>query len=77
MALAPQPPRSSGVTDENFHWLDAEDERQAFDEQARALLGISGEEFLRRLDAGIYDDVRDDIAHRDVMYLSLLADLVR
>ena len=77
MALAPPPPRSSSVTDDNFHWLDAEDGRQAFEEQARELLGITGEEFLRRLDAGVYDDVRDDIEHRDVTYLSLLADLVR
>jgi len=77
MALAPPPPRSVGATDENFHWLDVEEERQAFDEQARELLGISGEEFLRRLDAGVYDDVCDDIEHRDVMYLTLLADLVR
>lgn len=76
MVLTPSSP-SAGATDENFHWMDREEERRVFDEQVRALLGISGEEFLRRLDAGLYDDVLDDTGHSDLMYLSLLTDLVR
>jgi len=54
-------------------WLDAEEERAFFDRQARTLLGIGGEEFVRRWDAGEYDEIADDPAHSDVMYLAMLA----
>ena len=43
-----------------------------FDDKARTLLGISGEEFLRRLSAGDYDDTLDDPNQSDLMYLALL-----
>jgi hypothetical protein len=33
-------------------WLDAAEGRAFFDQQAHAQLGISGDEFLRRWDAG-------------------------
>jgi hypothetical protein len=36
-----------------------EEGRRLFDERARELLGISGEEFLRRWDAGEYTDAVD------------------
>ena len=36
--------------------LTAEEGRELFDKAARKRLGISGEEFLRRLDAGEYRD---------------------
>lgn len=50
--------------------LTPEEAKADFDAKARQLLGISGEEFLRRLDAGEYDDVLDDPAyHRTVGYL--------
>ncbi len=52
--------------------LSREEARQFFDEQARALVGLSGEEFLRRWDAGEYAEVADDPAHADVMYLAML-----
>lgn len=48
----------------------SDDEMNAFfDEQARALLGISGEEFLERWNNGGY--AGDDTS--DVVYLALLA----
>lgn len=37
-----------------IRWLDDDASRALFDAQARAMLGISGEEFLRRWDAGAY-----------------------
>ena len=77
MVLASSPPRTAEVTDDNFQWLTREEERQAFDEQVRELLGISGEEFLRRLDSGMYRDAVDDSDSSDVMYLSMLASLAR
>jgi hypothetical protein len=52
--------------------MSREDGRRFFDEQARALVGLSGDEFLRRWDAGDYADVADDPAHAPVMYLSML-----
>ena len=49
-----------------------------FDAQARQVLNISGEEFLRRLDAGELDDVVDDpAAYPGITYLLLLSDSVR
>ncbi len=39
--------------------LSPEEGRAYFDEASRNLLGISGEEFLRRWDAGVYRDTPD------------------
>lgn len=44
-----------------------------FDRQARKILGISGEEFLRRWAAGEYREVADAPGHRAIMRLALLA----
>ena len=43
----------------SFRILTEEEGRALFDEEARRLLGISGEEFVRRYDAGYYDDNPD------------------
>jgi hypothetical protein len=49
-----------------------------FDEQARQRLGMSGDEFRRRLDAGEFDDISDDpFGHPDVTHLSILASFLR
>lgn len=77
MVLVPPPPRSTGATDENFHWMSLKEERQAFDEQVRTLLNISGQDFLRLLDSGFYENDLDDTDHSDVMYLSMLAEIAR
>ena len=44
---------------EGIKELTAEEARAYFDAQARRLVGMSGEEFLRRLDAGEFDDLVD------------------
>ncbi len=44
--------------------LTPEEARELFDRRARQLLRISGEEFLRRWDAGEYRPVRDDAEGR-------------
>lgn len=49
-----------------------EQARELFDSQARKLLGISGEEFLARWDAGEYRDVADGPDHRALMRLVML-----
>ena len=55
-----------------------EESRAHFDAMARELLGISGTEFLRRLDAGEYDYIIDDPDHhRTVGYLWALSETAR
>ena len=52
-----------------------EEQREQFDARARALMGISGEEFLRRLDAGEYDEIIDSTSHPhglDIVYLEMM-----
>ena len=55
--------------------LSPEESRAFFDAKASELMGISGDEFVRRWNAGEYDDVADDPAHSDIMYLALLGNL--
>lgn len=56
-------------------WLSADDEVAFLDEQARALLGISGDEFRRRLAAGEYPEDLDEDPTGTLLYLALLADV--
>jgi hypothetical protein len=60
-----------GVT---FRILTDEEGRALFDEEAQRLLGISGEEFVRRYDAGYYDDNPDT---PEVIELHLMLPLFR
>jgi hypothetical protein len=63
--------------DSGIRLLDDNEARQQFDRQAQRLMGISGAEFLRRYDAGEFDDLQDDRQQDAVMKLAMLADLVR
>lgn len=58
-----------------YHILTEEEGRVLFDETARSLLGISGEEFVRRYDAGYYDDKPD--VHEEVIELYFMLPLFR
>ena len=55
--------------------LTLEESRALFDELTRDLLGISGDEFVRRYDAGRYDDILDDGEHFDLLYLAMVGGL--
>jgi hypothetical protein len=68
---------STKRTNSGVRWLSPEEGRQYFDEQARKRLGISGEEFLRRLDAGEYDGTPDDPEHWPIIELSLMTGFAR
>lgn len=58
--------------------LTEEEWYEHFDGLARKHLGVSGEEFLRRLDAGDYADIVDDpFDHPWVGYLAQLSNSVR
>lgn len=53
-------------------WLEDDEARAYFDATARELLGMSGEEFLRRLDSGEWDEVIDDGEHSDHLFLAMM-----
>jgi hypothetical protein len=53
-------------------WVTEEEERRLFDEMAREWIGISGEEFIQRWEAGEYANIPDDLAHRRHIELSLM-----
>lgn len=63
-------------TETAIRWLSDEEARADFDAQARLWLGISGEEFLRRWDAGEYRGLEDDDPPNVLMVASLIS-LVR
>ncbi|MBA2277936.1 MAG: hypothetical protein H0W06_09270 [Chloroflexia bacterium] len=52
--------------------LSAEEGRQLFDEFARELLHMDGEEFMRRWNAGEYEDLEDIPENGEILYLSML-----
>lgn len=56
-------------------WLTAAEAREIFDQEARRLLGMSGDEFLRRYDAGEFDP--NDPDHTSVVDLSMIASFGR
>ena len=59
------------------YFLSAEETQAEFDALTQKHFGVSGEEFIRRLDAGEYDDIYDDPDHPYVVSLALFADVVR
>lgn len=56
------------------HEMTREEAREFFDEQARAWLGMSGEEFMSAWDAGEFDDPPE---RTEVTNVALLLPLVR
>ena len=58
-------------------WLSDEEARVVFDEQARKTMGMSGEEFLQRWDAGEFDVIADDRDHPEIMRLVMLINFAR
>ena len=64
-------------TDNGIIWLDDDEAHAFFDKAAREMVGMSGEEFLRRLDAGEWRDVIDDPGYEEHLYLASLSSLAR
>lgn len=48
-----------------------------FEAEVQRDMGISGEEFLRRLDAGEYDEIYDDPEYRHIGHLEMFSHVVR
>ncbi len=62
---------------EGIHFVTPEEGRALFDREAKRLFGISGEEFLRRWDAGEYREVFDVEDHYGVLMVATLIPWVR
>ena len=62
---------------EAIRFLDDDEAREDFNREAQRLLGITGEEFLRRYEAGEYVTPRDDRELRGVMKLVMLGPVGR
>src|SRR5215217_3066932 len=72
--------RDSGIkngTVDGVHVASPEEGRALFDRQAHKALGISGDEFLRRWDAGAYRPVPDTADGRKVSRLVMLMPFAR
>lgn len=53
-------------------YLSPEEGRRMFDAAARRIAGISGDEFIRRYDAGEEAEIPDDAEHRNIIELGLM-----
>ncbi len=63
--------------DNGIRFLDDDEWWEFFDGQARDLMGMSGEEFLRRYDAGEYKDIKDDGEDGHLIMLIMLIPFAR
>ena len=59
-------------TEQGVHWLSDDEAHAIFDAEARDVMGMSGEEFLRRYDAGDFQDVHQDGENRAFVGLEML-----
>jgi hypothetical protein len=73
---APQPVDEHVEFPEDLY-VSTEEARRMFDEAARRIAGMSGEEFVRRYDAGEYANTPDDEEHRDIIELAMLVNIGR
>jgi hypothetical protein len=77
MALPHESVDNDELPDNGSIWLEGDEARAYFDKSVHELLGMSGEEFLRRLDAGEWAEVIDDGEHNDHIYLAMMRSLAR
>lgn len=56
--------------DEGVRDLSPEEWYSEFDALAWRLMGMSGEEFMRRWDSGEYDEIADAPGYRHIIFLS-------
>ncbi len=61
----------------NNPYISAEEGRAMFDAATRRYMGISGEEFIARWEAGEYDEIADSSDHWYVGFLSGLISFAR
>jgi hypothetical protein len=68
----PSPAEDDGFELPPLVELSVEEARALFDREARRLVGLSGDEFLRRYDRGDYAGIDEDEFGRRVVELSFL-----
>ena len=73
---APEPSDDSFYVPEVV-WVSPEEGRRMFDEAAREWAGMSGEEFIRRYEAGEYADMVESEDNRHIVDLVLMIPLAR
>jgi hypothetical protein len=66
MALSPDQATSE------IRYLDDEESHQLFDREARRLMNMSGEEFIRKYDAGDFEGEMDGPQHHALVKLVML-----
>lgn len=59
-------------TNSGIRELTREEWHELFDARARALIDMSGAEFLRRYDAGEFDDIEDTPEHPEIIDLVMI-----
>lgn len=72
-----QQDRRDDDTIPGIHLTTAKEGQELFDRQSRELLGISGNEFLRRWDAGAYRPVPDTAEGRKLRRLVMMIPFAR
>jgi hypothetical protein len=72
IAIAPE---ISAEDDDRY--VTPEEGRRMFDEAARKIMGMSGDEFIRRWDAGEYAEVFDKEGYRHIGHLAGLISFAR
>ena len=77
MAMPAEPADTQEPEIPEVQVLTRAESRAYFDRQARELMGMSGTEFLRRLDAGEFDDIIDDIDHPEIGILESIRSFAR
>jgi hypothetical protein len=77
MATAPEHVDDDPFDGAGVRFVDDDEAREIFDRDAWRLLGISGEELLRRYDAGEYNRPLEGRMASDVMLMLMSLDLVR
>ena len=60
------------ATESEIRWLTPEEGRDLFDAEARRVMGMSGEEFIRRWEAGEYREIADTSGNLHIMRLAAL-----
>jgi len=64
-------------TDEDVIWMTPDETRAWFDAECVRFVGMSSDEFVRRLDAGEFDAIMDTAEHPDLMWLVSMASVAR
>lgn len=68
---------SETASQSGVRFVEPEEAYATFDDEARKLMGMSAEEFLRRWDAGEFHEQFDMPGHEKLTWLVMLMTLVR